>query len=463
MGKTIVSDLIKQVQTADGGVAMTIGEYAENQYGMHLPHYSQQFLFGSTGLRFGVVHSISGMQQSCKSPFLMDLMKTMVLPPEENGSGGIAYYYDLEDKCSPTLLKSMFADHPEMVVSAQSPFQMVRKVTINKAEAHVFKKLLPQYCKAVPDMDVPIMIGWDSIGGAAAEDTVSKIQSDGEAGKGFYDKAHLMKYLCENWGALIGNIPLVFIVINQEKESAAATPGSYAPQKHLTGGTSQLYKAGHMISVSYKNQPLKDGKIITMRTDKTSFCDFRKLIVRFVWNQFGDRVTDSQGHRWLWAEASARCLATPEVVGELRDIIDVKLSDQGLVTCPTFGLKSVQPEEFETALFSEENKEVLNELYNYQKIEKLKTVDEYKEYVEKSKDRAKLLKEAEKQAKIELQDVKKKLELEKAKAKQDRKEAKVKKASPKPVKAAVDAVDAVETGKVDEPEEASILEEANNG
>jgi hypothetical protein len=127
-----------------------------------------------------------------------------------------------------------------------------------------------------------------------------------------------------------------------------------------------------------------------MKTTKTSFCDPRKIEVYFRWNKFGTSEDDYYGHHFDWALASANVLANPEKgVGEIRDICDVKVSDKGLVTSEKLGLRSVTPEEFEQALFDPSNAAILNALYTYQKIDRLKGMDEYREFLKKRKAAAK--------------------------------------------------------------------------
>ena len=120
-----------------------------------------------------------------------------------------------------------------------------------------------------------------------------------------------------------------------------------------------------MISSSYKTLASGDGKLLTLKTTKSSFSDARKIEVAFRWNKYGatDPDTDAYGHHFEWALASAKCIADPEKgVGEIRGICDVKVADSSLVTCPTFGLRSVPAEEFEAALFDSSNEKVLNQI-----------------------------------------------------------------------------------------------------
>jgi len=265
-------------------------------------------------------------------------------------------------------------------------FNVVKDRTLDQAFEHLCKQIIPAYRKNLGACECPIIIGFDSIGGAASSDLVEKFEKEGVVGKGFHEKSHWMKHFCENAAAIIGNIPMVIVCINQEKEAAAATYGP--PQKTITGGKSQVFKDGHMISSSYKTLASGDGKLLTLRTTKTSFSDARKIEVAFRWNKFGatDPDTDAYGHHFEWALATAKCLADPEKgVGDIRDICDVKVAESGLVTCPTFNLRSVPAEEFEAALFDSSNEKVLNQLYAYQKIERIKDMSAYKEYVKTRK------------------------------------------------------------------------------
>lgn len=399
MATSFIDDLMEDLIKDDKeGAIMTVQELREHQYGIPLRYYAQRYLFGATGLRLKVFHSISGMPQSCKSPLLFDLMGHICADSEHHGMGGIGFIYELEDKISPTLLSSVMGQYGDIIGKS---FRVVKDMTIEGAFAHLCKKLIPMYNKHVKDYDIPMIVGLDSIGGAASKDTVTKLKEEGAAGKGFYVKAHYMKYFCENAGQVIGDIPMVVVCINQEKEAASSTPGSYGPpQKKITGGASQVFKDGHMISASFRTLASGDGKIITLRTTKTSFSDARKLEVEFRWNKFGTSLDDAYGHHFEWALASAKCLAAPDKgVGDIRDIANVSVSDKNLVTCPQLDCKSVPPEEFEAALNAPEYEKVLNELYMYQKIERIKDLSAYKEYMKERKERQKSKKEKEEEAK----------------------------------------------------------------
>lgn len=421
---TKLDELLNSLQKADGGISMSVEEYKEAQYGMPLPHYCLQYLFGSTGLRYGGFYMLAGKPKVCKSPFGFWLAKNCC------NNNGISYVYDLENKLSATLIYSMLADTPEML-GTSGAFKLITKVMENKemkpltldlAEKHLIKSVLKTF-KKLAAYDTPLFIDWDSVSGSAMSDVAEKIESEGTASKGYYDKPHVMKHLTENWAALIGNLPVIFTGVLQEKEKAATVGVMAAPQKSYGGGDSQIFKAGTLLSFKLLGKG-DNFKRVRITTELNGFADARSIETKFMWDQFGALESDSQGHRWTFADSTAQCLANPKIVGELRDIIDVKYSDQGLVTCKQFGLDKVTPVEFETALFAEENKKVLNDLYRYQKIEKLKTPEEYISYIEKLSNKADSAKQAEKEAKAKEKAAKEAEEKAKLDAKQAKKEAK---------------------------------------
>ena len=360
-----------------GGLVMTVQELVDNQYGIPLRHYAQQNLFGATGLRMQVFYSIQGPKEAGKSTVLYDLMGDICGAEELGGLGGLAVLYELECKISPSILKSIHMRHGEEAVRS---FIIRKGMTIEQALSDINKTIIPLYVKLCPKRDKPIIVGLDSIGGSASEDTITKLKTSDTPGKGYYDKQHYLKYWCENQGVIFERegIPIVIVCINQEREQASATPFG-PPQKTITGGKAQLFKDGLMLSASKKALASGDGNLVYLRTTKTSFCDSRKIEVEFRWNKYGQKVDDAYEARFLWGLAAARCLENPDKgVGDIRSICDVKVSDQGLVTCPQLDLKSVDPDEFEAALMAD--KELLDKLYTYQKIERLKGLDEFAEY-----------------------------------------------------------------------------------
>lgn len=368
----------------NGAMCYTAKELREAQFGFPLRHYAQQYLFGATGLRIQVFNSIQGEKEVGKSTFSFDLAGHVCADPEHGGLGGMCVIYELEGKISPTVLHSILAGYGER---AEQWCRIVPGLTLGGAMTHLNQNVLPLYKQVAPKFDVPLFVVFDSIGGSAEDDTIKKLETSA-IGKGFYDKQHFMKYFCENEGLIFSRlgIPIVVMCVNQEREKAAATVGTNAPQKIITGGRAQLFKDGHMLRARKEKLGTGDGNLITLATAKTSFCDAREIKVTFRWNKHGKIADDAYEARFEWALASAQFLANPtNGVGELRDICDVKVSaDRHLVTCPQLDLKSVEPEEFEQALFA--NREILEKLYTFHKIEQLRDLSTYAAHLAAVKD-----------------------------------------------------------------------------
>ena len=360
-----------------GGIVTTAKELRESQFGVPLKHYAQQYLFGATGLRLQVFNSIQGQKEAGKSTLLFDLMGSVCADAEHGGESGLAVLYEMEGKISPTILHSILVNHGER---AEQAVVVRHGMTLEEAMKDLNKEIIPSYMKSAKDFSVPLIIGFDSIGGSAVGDTVQKVKTEGATGKGYYEKQHIMKYFCENQGVIFSRlgIPIVVICINQEREGEKPSP-FLPPKKTITGGKAQLFKDGHMISASKKGLATGDGNIVYLKTTKTSYCDPREIEVKFAWNRFGVKQDDAYEAHFMWGLASAKCIAEPDKgVGEIRDICNVKIDDD-LVTCKQLGLTKVKPDEFEEALMADTK--LLDQLYTYQKIEKLRDMKEYAAYM----------------------------------------------------------------------------------
>ena len=221
----------------------------------------------------------------------------------------------------------MFADHEEWLddENEDSPFKIYLNQTLDQAEKHVNNNLMKNL-QNIGWYDSPILIDWDSISGAATEDTAEKLIAGEAVAKQFGSKPHLMKNFTENWSAVRGLLPVVFVGVLQEKEKISESGRSAfaAPQKSYAGGNSQLFKASTLLSFSLMGQlPNGNGKIVRIKTALNGFADARQIEAKFVWDQFGSLEEESQGHKWLFSEASARLLATPKLTTLVGDILPV--------------------------------------------------------------------------------------------------------------------------------------------
>ena len=392
--------LIERLKTSKTGpVAGTLREMREHQYGIPLPHFAQQHLFGATGIRIWCFVSIQGKAGVGKSTLLYDLCGLVAGAVEDGGLGGMSFVYDTEHKTDPRFQLSVLLKHGDRAVRA---CRVMPTDTLKKCLEVFNAGVLKSYVEVCPDRSAPMLVGIDSIGGSGSEDTIKKVETEGAVGKGFTDKPHIVKHWCENQSSILDQyrVPAVIVCINQEKEGIPA-PGMTVAPKTITGGGSQGFKCGYMISVT-RPATKANGSLLRLKTVKSSYSDPRSVDVDLRWDVHGSKDgEDVDNARFLWALASARLLQTPDrLIGDLKSICDVTVSDKELVTCPQLGLRSVQPEEFEAALFSEEHADVLEGLYRFFKIERIRSVAEYPEHIAQEKAELKSLDKAlkEKQA-----------------------------------------------------------------
>ena len=171
MAVSAIHNMIEGLRKADSsGIMVTVKELKENQYGFPLAHYAQQYLFGATGLRIKVFNSISGMPQACKSPLLFDLMGHVCASEEHGGLGGLGFLFELEDKISPTLVQGVLSNYGDDVFDR---FSVIKDRTLDQAFEYLCRQIIPAYRKNISSCEMPIIIGFDSIGGAASTDIVS--------------------------------------------------------------------------------------------------------------------------------------------------------------------------------------------------------------------------------------------------------------------------------------------------
>ncbi|MGN0909020.1 MAG: hypothetical protein ACI4NA_05320, partial [Succinivibrio sp.] len=394
--------MIERLKTSKTGpVAGTLREMREHQYGIPLPHFAQQHLFGATGIRIWCFVSIQGKAGVGKSTLLYDLAGLVAGSRDDAGLGGMSFIYDTEHKTDPRFQLSILLKHGERAVRAcRVTFTNTLKECLEGFNAGVLKS----YVEVCPDRSAPMLVGIDSIGGSGSEDTIKKVETEGAVGKGFTDKSHIVKHWCENQSSILDRyrVPAVVICINQEKDGIPA-PGMTVAPKTITGGGSQGFKCGYMISVSAPSTK-NDGKTLRLKTVKSSYSDPRMVEVDLRWDVHGNRDggEDVDNARFKWALASARLLQTPDrLIGDLKSICEVSVSEKELVTCQQLGLRSVQPEEFEAALFSEEHADVLDQLYRFFKIERIRPVSEYPEHIAREREDLKSLDKALKKKKEE--------------------------------------------------------------
>ena len=392
-------DAVVKASSKGGTVPLTLNELRSSQYCLPLKNLSLQHLFCASGIRFGSVYMIQGPPMSNKSAFMFFLLRLMAANFEDGGLDGFSFLRELETKISPTLLES-FIDKPYMMEGDAAPFHVYRELTLEGC-LKTFSDYLKKYSDTVPDRDIPLAWGFDSIGGAATEEGLQQMEENGSQGRGFSTKAITLKNFFETYSAFTADIPLITFCVNHEKKPMATPGGPMVPayaRGQATGGDSQKFKASQNFRLSGQDMPNKLGRKISIVTYKNSFGSERKIQVDFTW-QVPTAEDPRQYHKWHFAKASADLLASPPTgtATAIRDVCNVTYASDGKrINCPQLGISMGQPEELDQALMENEN--VLTGVQHILGIEKIQSFDEYLEAKQVKAEQQKATKKALKKA-----------------------------------------------------------------
>lgn len=379
--KASMSDFVAVTAKTKGTIPMTMQECRESQYGMPLHHFVLQYLFSSSGVRFGGVYMIQGPPASNKSALLFYLLSCMCKRAEDGGFDGGANLSELESKVSFTMLES-FMNKDYLVAGDLSPFKFYPESTLESC-LKSFQLFIKQYREKIPSLDMPLAWGIDSVGGAATDEGVTHLETDGAQGRGFNSKPLTLKNFFENYSAATEGIPAILYCVNHEKPKMS---GGAFDRGVATGGESQKFKASLNFKVSAMDLQNKMGKKITIVTYKNSFGWERKAFVDFTWKK--PTVDDpKQYHEFDFAKASVDILVAPPTQvdkEELEKIIHVTYASDGKrVNCPELGISMGTPDDFEAAL--QAAPDILTKLFHIYAIDKIQTFDEYLDLMEEKK------------------------------------------------------------------------------
>jgi len=126
--------------------------------------------------------------------------------------------------------------------------------------------------------DMPVLIGWDALGGTGTEDEWSKgMQSESKLKPGAAAKA--MHSATRQLAPRLGGTRIAFVILNHEYEMINTTPGRFGKRRETYGGSGvrhagsvriQLYSGGNQIKLS-------DGRVIG-----------REVVAKLVKNRLGE-------------------------------------------------------------------------------------------------------------------------------------------------------------------------------
>ena len=349
----VLQGVATQLQRADLDV-----EQGGNLVGVPLPALSLRYLFRCTVLPLSRVIHVFGLQGSCKTAFLIEVMRWHHLV------GGISFYCHNENKDSPDLRKAILQWDERWI----KHHQMVPASTVEEWELVLttFLKEARKLCDSVGKR-IPIAIGLDSLTGVATSRHVKKVSDEGFLGRDFADMARAIADYVRTLPNFMLEYPFTLVVTNHDKPSQDQYGN---PVHHTPGGKAMRFAAAWevlMSRTSSRNISRADYEGVELKfyTTKNSIGPGQVGITgRFLWRY----DQDGRQHMWWdWATGSLHLLLSFNAPGKkeqfkrIQEIVPLE-QKRGLYVCKDLGFSSPAPaEEVYEAL--EADKERMESLY----------------------------------------------------------------------------------------------------
>ena len=166
--------------------AFMASDFSKYQWGVKIPHLMMEYLFGLNVIPMPTIIELAGMPGSCKSAFLQYLMSIYAK------ADMMAMMLETEGKMSNTLLDSFlreFADRVLIDIGPMSQEQWMAELlnalkNYRKAYSDALDKYLLGKKKGI-ELLTPFLVGLDSLGGAASEETIETTDRDKSVGRSY--------------------------------------------------------------------------------------------------------------------------------------------------------------------------------------------------------------------------------------------------------------------------------------
>jgi len=347
--------------------------------GLYLPALCLRFLLQSTILPLGRIIHITGEEGSCKTAFLVELMRWHM----KHGGGGA--YIENEHKDSPELRNSILEWNPMWLARLQwgESHYLEEWMDLLSCFVNVAKSF--QDAEDGPGHTVPILFGVDSIMATAPRQTLDKIDKEGHPSLGYPVAARLIADYMRAMPDLIREYPFTIVGTNHLK-----------PTTDFMGRTSYVSPGGKSVKFmeTYEIEMHKapSGDIDTLEFGgirvkfvgrKNGLGPSRKQIVAEMlwWHQEFDDGVIRQRTGWDWDTASVELLLSfgddkrgtqfktknkKTIYHALMDIVPIKVTNsskrQGY--CEALGIPKDNPVHFrQIGAELERRQDLLEQIY----------------------------------------------------------------------------------------------------
>jgi hypothetical protein len=323
--------------------------------GIPLGHLALEMLFTESVLCLGRLMCFDGLPHTGKTGLLWEMCRIF---DKANGRCAVV---DTEKKQTDNFGPAIVGYDPWPRINfatADSLEEAYSVITFNldgyKAKAKEVGKLLP------------VLMGMDSIIGAATIGEQENISKTGTSVIGFAHQANLAAKYLPAVIQKIAHLPVVFVAIRHLREVAAQYGKAYEPK----GGGAWQFTANKTFRLSPDGPQIdkvtSGGIPIKIQLLKGTGEKMQIPVTMEWWDKPDEDGNNRRIIKWRWAEAALKLLSKPDAYhmpkrwqSAVKEVLGPINLTAGKTNCKPLGLSGANAEEFEQALYDPSNLPVL--------------------------------------------------------------------------------------------------------
>lgn len=294
-----------------------------------LPSLAMRYLMATTGLLFGKLYQLAGIEATYKSTMAAEWALW------HRYCGGRGVLCAAESKDNDQLRNGLFDYKTEWLrvhdCGSANTWQKYNTFYVTN-----YKKQCSM--SGGPGRTIPFALITDSITGKATDETIKQIMETGSAGKGFPDLANMLTKYCQAFPQMLMGWPINWIGVNHLKKSLSIDD----PEPKIPGGQELYHQSAAIIEMSRGKTDERSNCIlreVSMRTIKNTYGqDKRRIRVSLrIWDQKDAEQVVRTYCRWEWWAASIELLhgdffakaAAERIMPKIKEIVNIQEKSGG--------------------------------------------------------------------------------------------------------------------------------------
>jgi RecA/RadA recombinase len=362
LSDTLIDAIVAKVAQETGSDDIVSADDMDKRIvGIPFPSFALSYLFGMTVWVLGRITELFGQEGSCKSSFLFEIMRWHA------AQEALITLVENENKDAAILMKSLLAN-PRFA-------KRVKSHPTNSLQD--WQKAITFWTNQITDVQAkhgklfPYCLGLDSLTATADEETIDKINSTGNADRGFAIEAYKISKYCKTLPDRMRQKPWSFIATNHLKPG---TDAAGRPQDNVPGGKAMKFMASlrvKMVRVKDVDTNQFGGVRIKFQIIKNSLAPSKRSIeAEMKWRsyEYSPGVFRQQTY-WDWDQATIDILLHTQTFNktlwkQIQDVVDLHPANQKTIWSKALGIPKTHPVKYSVAGNMLENRpDLLDQLY----------------------------------------------------------------------------------------------------